>query len=209
MALFVSNSTSKHVMRFQEYPGMPHMIYKYLDFKKIFISSLDTDVRMHLLYRPHFNQYGWLEKELDLIKKYPEIEINQKGKLIELLKSVKLYICDHQGTSFMEALVVNTPTIIFWDNQYANRKGAERSFDILIQSGILFYDPKEAASKVNLIWDDVKGWWMHKDRQQARKEFINSQCMIDKDCFGKWVDTFKNILNNPGYINREDSLKKR
>ncbi len=193
-AIWVSTLTQVHMRRIQPYPNMPQMVHKYFSFKKVFLATLNSSVRNHLLYRPHIHDWGLMKTELKIINEFPEVKIENKGILLELMKSIKLFICDHQSTSFMEALMVNTPTIIFWDNQYRNRKGAEKALDLLVNADILFFDPEKAAKQVNFIWNDVQGWWMQEERQRARKQFVDSYCNVDNDCFGKWMDAFKNIF---------------
>lgn len=125
---------------------------------------------------------------------YPELRIEHRGKLLELLHHTKLFICDHQSTGFMEALVLNTPTILLWDTAMVDeRRGATPVFDSLREAGILFHDPVLAAENINGIWSDVQSWWSHPDRQGARRDFIKWSCWVDEEWQYRWVAAFSQI----------------
>jgi putative transferase (TIGR04331 family) len=172
---------------------MPDMLPLYFSCKRRFAVSLDSDVRNFMVYRPYHYDYGWFEEEKDLLKKY-NIRIEYSGALPALLQKAKLFICDHLSTSFMEAIVANTPSILFWDYELCReRKDTKPVFDLLRKAEILFHDPIDAAKKVNSIWDDVQGWWMHAERQEARTKFMEKFCWADSHWQDRWIKAFKEI----------------
>jgi putative transferase (TIGR04331 family) len=172
---------------------MPDMFPIYFSYKKRFVTSLDSDVRNFMVYRPHHSDYGGLEEEKNLLKEY-NIRVKYSGKLPALLQKVKLYICDHLSTSFMEAIVANTPSILFWDYELCKqREDAKPAFDLLRKAEILFHDPIDAANKVNSIWDDVQGWWMEPKRQEARTKFMEKSCQADTHWQERWIEAFKEL----------------
>lgn len=193
--LWVGTAMTKQLVRFRR--KMPDKLFGYLSCKKDFISHLNRDIRKLLIYRPHCKDYGWSSDEKKIFQKYPEVRIEHTGGLPELLQKVKLFICDHQSTSFMEALVTNTPTVLFWDTALRDeRKTAIAAFDLLREAGILFHDPIKAAEQVNAIWDDVQGWWLHPDRQIARLKFMDTFCHADVNWQEKWIEAFRKIIES-------------
>jgi putative transferase (TIGR04331 family) len=146
-----------------------------------------------MVYRPYHYDYGWLEEEKDFLDEY-KIRVEYSGTVPALLQKVRLYICDHLSTGFMEALVANTPSVIFWDYELCReREDTKPAFDLLRKAEILFHDPIDAANKVNSIWDDVQGWWMEPIRQEARIKFMEKFCWADTHWQGKWIDAFKEL----------------
>jgi len=193
IVIWVSNTTTRHVYRFGGYPLMPDMIPLYFSYKRRFAASLDSEVRNFVVYRPYVYDYGWFEEEKNLLKEY-NIRIEYSGTLPALLQKVKLYVCDHLSTSYMEALVANTPSVFFWDYELCReREDAKPAFDLLRKAGILFHNPIDAANKVNSIWDDVQGWWMEPKRQEARLKFMETFCCADSHWQDKWVEVFKEL----------------
>jgi len=194
MAIWVSNSSPKHVYRFLPYPFMPEALPLYFNFKRSFLSSIDSDIRKYIVYRPYLYDYGWGKEEKEIFKEYPDIRIECTGELPKLLKKIRFFICDHLTTSFMEALVANTPSILFWNYELCReRKDAKSVFDLLRKAEILFHDPIDAANQVNFIWDDVQGWWMEPKRQEARLKFMEKFCWADTHWQERWTEAFKEI----------------
>jgi len=194
-ALWVGSIVSRQLVRFVK--PLPDSSDNYLGSREVFISHFDRNVRRQLVYRPrpYFAKQGGVGSEKEFFKRYPEVKVKCVGNLSEALRKVKLCVCDHQSTSFMEGFVFNIPTIIFWDSKLLDeRKSAIPKFDLLRNAGILFHDPAEAAKRINAIWDDVQGWWMHPDRQNARREFMETFCRAETNWQKKWIDTFENIL---------------
>lgn len=170
-------------------------LFSYLECKRRFISYLDPKVVRCLVYRPHPVNSGWSDEEKEIFTKYPDVSIEHIGTLTELLQDVKLYICDNQGTSFMEALVINTPTILFWEHElYNERESAVPYFDLLRDAGILFHDPLKAAEQVNTVFDNVQHWWMGLRRQTARLKFMDRFCRADVNWQKEWIKAFRDII---------------
>lgn len=192
-ALWAGTTMPRQLVRFMNH--ISDNLSKYIRCKKLFISHLERDIYRNLVYRPHLIDHGWSYNEKEIFEKYPDVKIERVGRLCELLQKVKLYICDHQSTSFMEALVTNTPTILFWDIELKDeRESATQYFDLLRDAGILFHDPIKAAEQVNAIWDDVQGWWLHSSRQNARLEFMDAFCLANRNWQKKWIESFRKIL---------------
>jgi putative transferase (TIGR04331 family) len=191
IVLWAARTIGRHVQRLEHYPFMPDMTPLYFSYKRRFVASLDSDIRNFMVYRPYFYDYGWFEEEKNLLEEY-NIRIEYSGTLQALLQKVKLYICDHLSTSFMEALIANTPSVFFWNYELCReREDAKPAFDLLRKAGILFHDPIDAANKVNSVWEDVQGWWMEPKRQEARLKFMEIFCLADSQWQERWIEAFE------------------
>jgi len=103
------------------------------------------------------------------------IKVNYtSGNFYEKLKNSRILVLNSNQTTFLEALNLNFPTII-----YSNTKFEEISnsvtpyYKILKDSKIFFEDSLKAASHINNVWDDVDVWWQSKKVQRTVDIFCN------------------------------------
>jgi putative transferase (TIGR04331 family) len=137
---------------------------------------------------------GW--KEIDSIKKlFPEMKIVVKGVLTDLMKKARITVVDYPGTSFLEALVINVPTVLYWDHDiFLMRPEAEPYFQLLRDAGILYKDPISAAKKVNEIFDNPMEWWCSNTVQKARKVFCDRFAYARKDWLDIWAKELRKFI---------------
>ena len=110
------------------------------------------------------------------------------------MKKCSLIVNDHPSTSFLESLVINAPTILFWDNeQCPMREEAQPYFQLLLDKGILYYNPEYAADKVSEIWDNVQGWWQQPEVQKAKNEFCHQFARTSKNWRKEWIGFLKRL----------------
>lgn len=156
--------------RFQIAPQPEHLL-EYLTWKERFLRHTDESVRARLIYRPYMHDYG-IDDVFHVRKVAPHCEILTAQRLSVALRRVKLAVIDHPATSFLEAFVMNVPTILFWSpTVYALSSNAQPYFDKLCAAGILFDTPEGAAQKVNDVWSNVTEWWCGKEIQETRASF--------------------------------------
>jgi putative transferase (TIGR04331 family) len=136
--------------------------------KEIFISSLNKDLRTHLLYRPYFNDHDSLPDKKYYAKTYPWLKFHE-GNFHKDLLTCRLLILDHLGTTLNMALAANTPTICFWGDKMVHLTAdAERLLNGLKEVGIIFNDPHDAVTKIQEVFHDVQAWWEDPKVQKAR-----------------------------------------
>ena len=108
-----------------------------------------------------------------------------------------IYICDHLGTTFYEALVANRPTVIFFNPKYNPLKKEVNSvFDGFRRVGILHDTPESAAQALTHAYTDVETWWNEPRRQIARQEFCNKFARVSPNALNEWLEEFKKINEN-------------
>lgn len=190
--LFISTGTHRYVSMFCSYL-FPDDMEKYYSDKKIFINMLSRGIVRQIVYRP-YNEVGW--EEAGKIKEFmPEADFVRDKVLVSRMKKVKLVIVDHLSTTFLEALTINVPTVLFWDHAVnALRPEAELYFDLLRKAGILYKTPQEAAAKVNEVSEDPLKWWMSKETQGLKDEFCRHFALTSNDWAGAWKAEFKDYL---------------
>jgi putative transferase (TIGR04331 family) len=73
----------------------------------------------------------------------------------------------------LEQLSRNFPTVAFWDGGLDHLiEGAKPYYQRLVDAKIIFFSPEEAAQHVNRIWDNIDSWWLSREVQSAREEFV-------------------------------------
>lgn len=192
--LFIGTHGPMYMFRYQSY-WMPEFVYqKFYHMKRIFFQKLKEPIQKHIVYRPYPHEYGWQER--DRIKEIlPDVYFNEYPLLsVQSMKDYSLVVIDHPSTSFLESLVINAPTILFWYNeQCPMREEANPYFQLLLDKGILYYNPEDAANKVNEIWDDVQGWWQKPEVQKAKDDFCWRFARTSKNWRKEWRDFLRTL----------------
>lgn len=161
----------------------------------IFSNALSKDIKAKIIYRPFSLEYGWGEREL-VKRLYPQAEFIKNGGLPEWLKKVRLAVIDHAHTSYIEALTINVPTVLYWNHDvYLMRKEAQGYFELLKNAGILYQDPESAAKKVNEVYENPDAWWKTPSVQHAREEFCRRYAFTDKNWLKFWSKELRKLAN--------------
>ena len=118
-----------------------------------------------------------------------------EGDLISAMKKVRLVVIDHPHTSFIEALTINVPCVLYWDRDvYLMDPDQGEDLNLLRDAGILYDNPLEAARKVNEINDDSVSWWKRDKIQAARTTFCRKYAYVRKDWIDVWSSEFKKVV---------------
>jgi len=103
----------------------------------------------------HGNERAWNYSEI-IKSNYPDIVFdNIKKPFSQSLFSCQLYVSDHLSTTWLESLVLNKPTILFWDDIYALNIHTKKYFKKLREVDILHDTPESAAKTINNIYGNV------------------------------------------------------
>jgi putative transferase (TIGR04331 family) len=91
-----------------------------------------------------------------------------------MMSRTRIYIATYNATTYLESLLWNVPTIIFWNpNHWELRPEAKENYELLKSVGIFHESPLSAAAKINEVWDDVDLWWRSDAVQAARVQFCH------------------------------------
>jgi len=167
---------------------------KYFEDKRTFFQNLTEEVRSKVLWRPSIHEYEWGGEAAVVREVCPNVNYVRKGSLVDWMKKTKLVVIDHPHTSFLEALAINVPCILYWDHEInLMRPEAERYFELLRNARVLFEDPVSAAKRLNEVFDDAICWWRSEEVQQARREFCEHFGYARKDWMKIWAEEFRRI----------------
>ena len=153
------------------YAGPQHSLY--LDDQLLFLKKLNKNIINNLVLRPFKFDFGW--DNIDRFKNlYPSIKIDDNTEIHNSFKKSKIIVSTLNGTTFLQSLNLNLPTIIFFDKNFdqINNK-ALPYFKILKKAGIFFDSPELAAIQINKIFHKTDIWWKSNSVQSAVNYFCS------------------------------------
>ena len=159
-----------------------------------FINNLNNNAFNKLIYRFHVQMgYGEIDKVLNKIK---NLRISTRSKnhyyYYNLLYNSRLVICTSDYTANLQSLMINHPTIWFWNpNYFVPRDSVKVFYDDLHEAGILYYCPIKCSKKVNEIYKDPMKWWMTEKVQKAKNNFIINVCNLEKNIVNELANIIK------------------
>jgi len=186
--LYVCTNYPRYLFRIKSTPIGPQTKY-YIEWQHRFIETLPAEVRKQIIVRLYPHDYGWGCSQR-LSDKFPDIRQDDHSiPFLERTNHSKLVICDNNETTYLETLALNIPCILFWDNNlWEMREKAIPYFNKLRNANILFDTPEDAANKVIEIYNNPHIWWLSKEIQLAREEFVNRFAFRSEDWLEVWVD---------------------
>lgn len=176
------------------FPFLSRNFSCYLDWQVRFLEHLPPGLREVLRVRLHREDLGWdiQERLKDL---YPQITLeNWDTPFLKSLKPCRLLISDNLASTFIDALALNKPVVLFW-NPESNmlRPDARSYYEELRQAGILYHNPEEAATAVCQIYNDVESWWNDPRRKIIRREFCNRFALTSQNPVKEWAQELSRV----------------
>ena len=142
-----------------------------------FVSNLADCVRDAVTVRlyPHDCDWDQVARWRD---RFPTLQLDDgRSKLTTLIQNSRLVIGTFNGTTVLESIILNVPTVIFWDPQHNElRASAIPYFEDLKRVGIFHESPESAAKHVNSIWDNINAWWETPELQAVLQRFAKRYC---------------------------------
>lgn len=159
----------------------PSQFIQYRDDKQWFFEALGPAIREKTLYRPYFPVPGTLQDAQWLLPRFPHVHLCS-GPLEPQILSCRLLVLDHHGTTLLEAMAANIPTVCYWNPEFWPVTG--EFADILSRMkplGMWNSSAEEAAIKVRAVWDDPSGWWSSREVQNVRDEFLRHFALLPRN----------------------------
>jgi len=191
--LYVGTAEPRYLLSLQNPIGL---FAKYLDWQQRFLRISPDSVKRALLVRLYAEDYGW-----DIRERWqtaaPATRFDDANRpFLDSLKSCRLYVCDHLGTTFYQAMAANRPSILFFDPELNPMlPEGQHAFDKLREAGIVFDSPEAAAAAIALRHDDVETWWNSVPIQTARLVFCAGYAKTSSTIIEEYSAELLNILN--------------
>lgn len=143
-----------------------------------FFGNLIESIQQEVLVRLQSVDDSWFQKER-WIDEFPSVKLdNGLQDINDLYKNSRLVVVTSHGTSHVEAIHMNIPTVIFWDESLWEIESTFNSlFDELKAVGIFHADPLSASNFINKNWNSIEDWWRDKKVQNARLKFMTQLSM--------------------------------
>lgn len=107
----------------------------------------------------------------------------------------KLVIHNYLGTSWLESLAFNIPTICIYDpDTYVFREEAQSYIDGMMDAGIMHTNGKEAGEFVSGLDGRKEEWWWSSIVQQARCAFTDKFANFRISWAQEWENEFQELL---------------
>ncbi len=150
--------------------------------------------RENLTIRPYPVNYGWGAVE-SMRTAMPEATIDRRPTALSQYFTSRLVVHNYLGTSWLETLGLNIPTICFYDPAvYIYRAEVHPNMAALKDVGILHHSGKDAAKFVSDLGDDIDGWWNKAEVQDARRAFVECYANFSPHWAAHWEREFLGAL---------------
>ena len=107
-----------------------------------------------------------------------------------------LVVHNYLGTSWLETLAMNVPTVCFYDPEFYRPRAEARPFlDALVRVGVLHYSGSEAAKFVNSLRGNPTAWWQSAEVQEAREAFVARYANFNDNWLEAWTEEFERLLS--------------
>ncbi len=184
--LFVLTAHMRYLLRFHS-SSADVADEEYFRWQVRFLEAMPLRLRRFTVVRPYLEDYGHRTRDR-LTERFGVLQWDGSKSFLHSLRASRLAVFDHSGTTFLEALRLNVPTILYWDSHLTEvRDEAESYFEGLRKAGILWDLPEAAAAKVEEIYDDPWAWWGSTVVQETRQIFVDRFASGRKDWVGFWV----------------------
>ena len=196
--LMVTTAHPRFLLRFQSIP-VGGQWNDYFGWRYRFLKATPDEVRQAMLLRPGEKDYGW-DIRARTLDAFPEVRWDDGVQFHRSLKNSRIVVSDYPGTTFLEAMMANVPTVLFWDPQrWEMRDEAEPYFEGLRRVGVLWGSPEAAAAHTTSIFADPWEWWGSHQVQKASREFLDRYALGRKD----WVKSWAEALREEAALSRD------
>ncbi len=195
MIMVVGTTYPRFLYRFQCYPLGTQWL-RYIQATMEFIEAVGPQRQAVLLYRGHPTGYGWGISE-QIEERFPHVAVDHHDHPFRhQMNKSRLVVVDYPGTTFLEAMAANVPSIIFFDPRHWDfRSEAQPYFDLLRRAGIFHETPQSAARQVTQVYDHSDSWWFCRSVQDAREGFVNHFALSSPDWNRQWVKAITRELH--------------
>jgi len=151
-----------------------------------FLKLVDKNVKITL--RLHSEDYLWSMQER--IKEVNEnSNFDKTPDFKNMLNKCSIFVTNYLGTTLLESLAINKPTICFINfNFFSFSDAALPYINMLKETKILHDSADSAAGHLNNIYTNLSSWWQDNKTQKARLDFINIYAKTEKNWKNKWTE---------------------
>jgi len=122
---------------------------------------------------------------------------NRDKSFVDSANESRLVIHTDNSTSLLETMAANYPSLIYWNPEYYELTDeAKPYFEEFYDLGIMHYNAKSIANKVNQIYSDTESWWSQSEIQNVRNKFCNNFALTNDDWLESWKKCFTLLIKS-------------
>ena len=183
----------QQIYRLQYFP-LPGTLQTMYDQVSEFIKIRESKTELKIRMFP--GDYGDAQRQA-IVTANPAAQFGNTGDIFSQYSVSRIVFHSYLGTSWLETLGTNTPTICFYDpDAYKFRSDAKSLIEALTQVGILHTSGRSAAIHANKIDRNVQSWWLSTDVQLARTNFAEKFANFSTDWKSQWQREFSDFLKS-------------
>lgn len=89
------------------------------------------------------------------------------------IRQARLVVHSYDSTGLIETLYLDKPTVAFWHGGLDQLvEQAKPFYQGLVDAGIIYFDPVQAAEFINKNWSTLDTWWFSPEVRSARDNFL-------------------------------------
>ena len=181
----------QQIYRLQYFP-LPGTLQTMYDQTAEFVRARSSKIDLRIRLFP--GEYGSQQRDAILRANSGAI-FDSSLEIFSQYASSRIVFHSYLGTSWLETLGNNIPTICFYDlDAYRFRSDAKDLLEDLVKVGILHLSGSSAAEKANAVEGDLDLWWMSEEVQTARRNFVNQYANFSSDWKEIWREHFTKVL---------------
>ena len=157
-----------------------------------FVRARESATELRIRLFP--GEYGSQQKDA-ILRANSSAIIDNSQDIFSQYSSSRIVFHNYLGTSWLETLGNNIPTICFYDvDAYRFRSDAKAVLEDLVNVGILHISGLSAAEKANAVESDIDSWWLSEEVQIARRNFVTQFANFSTDWKRIWRTNFLDVL---------------
>ncbi|MDB4110785.1 LIC12162 family protein [Amylibacter sp.] len=208
--VFASTSMRTYLREFGGVPDDPYNRDRYLFNQFSFYEQLPQNLKESFYIRVgELKKSNYMKNYKEAWKeKYPSVLFDNRDiNFRTSVRQCKLFIVDHLSTTWLEALIIGVPTIIFIDkDQYDFTAEFQEVISMLHSVSILHYSTESAAKEVSAINYDVSAWWRDRHRANILQKALNKIVVKSEHLAFDWSKELKKVSKKKCYPTARNSL---
>lgn len=158
-----------------------------------FVGSVHDSIIENIVVR--LSPSGQLGDKSRWSDRFPLVQIShQRTSIYKLMKLSRLVVMTYNQTSFLEAIALGIPTVLFFDVEDTPlRPSSIPYYDDLRRVGVFHETPESAAKHVNMIWNDIDSWWSNGELRKVLNRFKFNYCRKSSDVVGDIINNIESV----------------
>ncbi len=169
---------------------------EYLSWQERFIDNLAPEWRKILVLRLYHLDYG-RDIFAHFRARYPDltmVDSRDYRSFVSYLRGTALFIADNMGTTMLEALARDIPTLMFWQvADWPSRAEVSSLYSQLTEVQVFHHSPESAASTLNQLMPEVYQWWHEPRRYQVVKRYQETFARTSPGWVDEWRTTVEQL----------------